>query len=121
MQARQRAATRPPGARQAPLAAPAKGPRAQLSRSHGRLRVVAAAPQSLELFSPSKVGAESIVTRFRRARVLLALLRSRERDDRAPNHAIPRQINVFLRVIRRREDGYHDLASLFHVRVRARC
>lgn len=26
------------------------------------------------------------------------------------------QINVFLRVVRRREDGYHDLASLFHVR-----
>ncbi len=26
------------------------------------------------------------------------------------------QINLFLRVVRRREDGYHDLASLFHVR-----
>lgn len=25
------------------------------------------------------------------------------------------QINVFLRIVRRREDGYHDLASLFHV------
>ena len=25
------------------------------------------------------------------------------------------QINLFLRVMRRREDGYHDLASLFHV------
>ncbi|GAB4821619.1 hypothetical protein N2152v2_008665 [Parachlorella kessleri] len=25
------------------------------------------------------------------------------------------RINVFLRVVRRREDGYHDLASLFHV------
>lgn len=25
------------------------------------------------------------------------------------------QINLFLRVVRRREDGYHDLASLFHV------
>jgi len=27
------------------------------------------------------------------------------------------QINLFLRVERRREDGYHDLASLFHVRL----
>lgn len=26
-----------------------------------------------------------------------------------------KQINVFLRIVRRREDGYHDLASLFHV------
>lgn len=25
------------------------------------------------------------------------------------------QINIFLRVMRRREDGFHDLASLFHV------
>jgi 4-diphosphocytidyl-2C-methyl-D-erythritol kinase len=25
------------------------------------------------------------------------------------------QINLFLRVVRRREDGFHDLASLFHV------
>ena len=25
------------------------------------------------------------------------------------------QINMFLRVMRRRKDGYHDLASLFHV------
>lgn len=27
----------------------------------------------------------------------------------------PAKINVFLRVVRRRVDGYHDLASLFHV------
>ena len=27
----------------------------------------------------------------------------------------PAKINVFLRVVRRRDDGYHDLASLFHV------
>ena len=27
----------------------------------------------------------------------------------------PAKINLFLRVVRRREDGYHDLASLFHV------
>lgn len=27
------------------------------------------------------------------------------------------QVNLFLRVMRRREDGYHDLASLFHVRL----
>ena len=25
------------------------------------------------------------------------------------------QVNLFLRVVRRREDGFHDLASLFHV------
>lgn len=27
----------------------------------------------------------------------------------------PSKINVFLRIIRRRDDGYHELASLFHV------
>ena len=27
----------------------------------------------------------------------------------------PSKVNLFLRIIRRREDGYHDLASLFHV------
>jgi 4-diphosphocytidyl-2-C-methyl-D-erythritol kinase len=27
----------------------------------------------------------------------------------------PSKINVFLRIMRRREDGFHDLASLFHV------
>ncbi|KAF5840037.1 4-diphosphocytidyl-2-C-methyl-D-erythritol kinase [Dunaliella salina] len=27
----------------------------------------------------------------------------------------PSKVNLFLRVVRRREDGYHDLASLFHV------
>lgn len=27
----------------------------------------------------------------------------------------PAKINVFLRIVRRREDGFHDLASLFHV------
>lgn len=27
----------------------------------------------------------------------------------------PAKINVFLRIMRRREDGFHDLASLFHV------
>lgn len=43
-----------------------------------RQRCAAAAADSLQLFSPSK-------------------------------------INLFLRVVRRREDGYHDLASLFHV------
>lgn len=30
-------------------------------------------------------------------------------------HPPSTQINLFLRIIRRREDGYHDLASLFHV------
>ena len=32
----------------------------------------------------------------------------------APSPVSP-QVNLFLRVVRRREDGYHDLASLFHV------
>ena len=27
----------------------------------------------------------------------------------------PSKVNLFLRVVRRRDDGYHDLASLFHV------
>ena len=27
----------------------------------------------------------------------------------------PAKINIFLRIVRRREDGFHDLASLFHV------
>ena len=27
----------------------------------------------------------------------------------------PSKINLFLRIVRRREDGFHDLASLFHV------
>ena len=31
------------------------------------------------------------------------------------------QINLFLRIIQRRPDGYHDLASLFHVRKRKLC
>jgi hypothetical protein len=36
-----------------------------------------------------------------------------------PTHPLPSgtQVNLFLRVVRRREDGYHDLASLFHVRL----
>jgi hypothetical protein len=31
------------------------------------------------------------------------------------SHAPSPQVNLFLRVVRRREDGFHDLASLFHV------
>ena len=27
----------------------------------------------------------------------------------------PSKINLFLRIVRRRDDGFHDLASLFHV------
>lgn len=27
----------------------------------------------------------------------------------------PSKVNLFLRITRRREDGFHDLASLFHV------
>ena len=26
----------------------------------------------------------------------------------------PSKVNLFLRVVRRREDGFHDLASMFH-------
>ena len=42
--------------------------------------------------------------------------RSNARLKRPSNPAAQQQqINLFLRVVRRREDGYHDLASLFHV------
>ena len=37
--------------------------------------------------------------------------RPRTRSSTSP----PSKVNLFLRVVRRREDGYHDLASLFHV------
>eukprot|EP00887_Chlorella_sp_A99_P003001 scaffold9.g3001.t1 len=47
--------------------------------------VRSAAGDTLQLFSPAKVCSQEL------------------------------QINLFLRVVRRREDGYHDLASLFHV------
>jgi hypothetical protein len=73
----------------------------------------AAAPQqSLELFSPSKVGrlVFAIVCFARSPRsTVIALTTTISGNNNT-------QINVFLRVIRRREDGYHDLASLFHVR-----
>ena len=40
-------------------------------------------------------------------------------SDAVPADAVeyfsPSKVNLFLRVVRRREDGYHDLASLFHV------
>jgi 4-diphosphocytidyl-2-C-methyl-D-erythritol kinase len=40
-------------------------------------------------------------------------------DASAPEDAVeyfsPSKVNLFLRVVRRRDDGYHDLASLFHV------
>lgn len=40
-------------------------------------------------------------------------------DASAPADAVeyfsPSKVNLFLRVVRRRDDGYHDLASLFHV------
>lgn len=41
-------------------------------------------------------------------------IQRRRLSPRAPA-LYPPQINLFLRVVRRREDGYHDLASLFHV------
>lgn len=41
---------------------------------------------------------------------------SNEKNDRAPLKVFsPAKINVFLRIMRRRDDGFHDLASLFHV------
>lgn len=35
--------------------------------------------------------------------------------DHTLNLFSPAKINIFLRVVRRRDDGFHDLASLFHV------
>lgn len=37
-----------------------------------------------------------------------------EGDDATPFFS-PSKVNLFLRIIRRRDDGFHDLASLFHV------
>ncbi len=37
------------------------------------------------------------------------------RDNPRQNGVAAAQVNLFLRIVRRREDGYHDLASLFHV------
>ncbi|PNH12188.1 4-diphosphocytidyl-2-C-methyl-D-erythritol kinase, chloroplastic/chromoplastic [Tetrabaena socialis] len=46
-----------------------------------------------------------------------AIIVAHGRDYDSPNTVklfSPSKINLFLRVTRRREDGYHDLASLFH-------
>ena len=51
----QQQCARPPAGRQAPFRAAARTPSGQLSRSRCHRRVVVAAAQSLELFSPSKV------------------------------------------------------------------
>ena len=54
----------------------------------------------LQLFSPAKVSANDLFAAW----------------QCCEQHGVL-QINLFLRVMRRREDGYHDLASLFHVRL----
>lgn len=85
--------------RLAPASAAAAAP---LVRGLDQLPPAGAA--ELTLFSPSKArdwGEE------RRGEESL-----RPRLTRVP---APDQINLFLRVVRRREDGYHDLASLFCV------
>jgi hypothetical protein len=62
---------------------------------------------SLKVFSPSKVSSRTFcITRSVNAVLFTSAI----------SHCMFVQINLFLRVMRRREDGYHDLASLFHVR-----
>lgn len=89
-------------------------------RSAVRVAATASSGADLHLFSPCKVGSRRCSARpapgrtcshiCRRALCRRPLSRRRRRR-RSP----PPQINLFLRVVRRREDGYHDLASLFHV------
>lgn len=49
----------------------------------------------------------------RAPRALRAELRPRPAEERLQLFS-PAKVNLFLRIIRKREDGYHDLASLFH-------
>ena len=60
--------------------------------------------ENLQLFSPSKVMYGTMPLQL----VGLVPISASERNSCL-------QINLFLRVMRRRDDGYHDLASLFHV------
>ena len=71
--------------------------------------------------SCSLVGTHSAGSEHGSVREYLALRVSLCCTDPLFALAIPRQINLFLRVVRRREDGYHDLASLFHVRLAPSC
>lgn len=93
-----------------------------------RPTVCSAGGSELKLFSPSKVGAGGALlggpkgaaaTVFRLCCCSQRATTLRRSGARTPlNPSCPPlspQINIFLRIVRRREDGYHDLASLFHV------
>lgn len=79
--------------------------------TRGRSRTVAvlAASDKLALLSPSKVCA--VAQLLHNSHCFLAF----NCADTSLDYCFV-QVNLFLRVVRRREDGYHDLASLFHVR-----
>lgn len=47
--------------------------------------------------------------------ITLANAASNSNSASSLNLFSPAKINIFLRIVRRREDGFHDLASLFHV------
>lgn len=59
------------------------------------------------LRSPSRQAKHSCTEQRRRSRATVSC--------RALTVFSPSKVNLFLRITRRREDGFHDLASLFHV------
>ena len=75
-----------------------------------RICCAAVAAGSMTLFSPSKVP-------LLKPKIYIEQFTCRLSSKRCANYnnCTGCEINLFLRVMRRREDGYHDLASLFHV------
>ena len=54
-------------------------------------------------------------SRFRSSSILTMAASASDVPADAVEYFSPSKVNLFLRVVRRRDDGYHDLASLFHV------
>ena len=52
---------------------------------------------------------------FRSSSILTMAASASDVPADAVEYFSPSNVNLFLRVVRRRDDGYHDLASLFHV------